>query len=94
MTGGTYRVARAVSQGAPGLTSVPAGEVAAPSRRGVETASGHVIAAAITKLASRELGELPEVGTFAGLAGLGAAARSTGILVGFTRLIDAPRRPR
>jgi hypothetical protein len=34
----------------------------------VETASGHVIAAAITKLASRELEELPEVGTFAGLA--------------------------
>jgi cation transport ATPase len=62
----------------------------------VENAPEHVIAAAITKLASRELGELPEVGTFAGLAGLGARGEVDGhrLVVGFTRLIDAPRRPR
>ncbi|TNC20205.1 heavy metal translocating P-type ATPase [Amycolatopsis alkalitolerans] len=57
----------------------------------VEDASEHVIGAAITKLARRELGELPPVEDFAGLPGLGARGVVGGheVVVGSPRLIEA-----
>ncbi|HEX4704153.1 MAG TPA: copper-translocating P-type ATPase, partial [Pseudonocardiaceae bacterium] len=55
----------------------------------VEDASEHVVAAAISALARRELGVLPPVTGFASLAGLGAAGTVAGqaVVVGSARLM-------
>jgi Cu+-exporting ATPase len=57
----------------------------------VENASEHAVATAIAALARRELGALPEVTGFAGLAGLGAKGTVDGhqVLVGSARLLTA-----
>jgi heavy metal translocating P-type ATPase len=57
----------------------------------VENASEHAVATAIVALARKELGELPEVAEFTGLAGLGAKGRvdDATVVVGSARLLAA-----
>jgi cation-transporting P-type ATPase A/B/Cu+-exporting ATPase len=57
----------------------------------VENASEHAVATAIAALAHQELGELPEVAGFTGLAGLGARGRvgDATVVVGSARLLAA-----